>query len=182
MNESNRQIVHLLFGLGIAGFVSIFDRQVTVAVLVLALFLGFILSDALSRGYYVFFVSEIIERLERREAVPGKGALFFALGALFCLIFFPSGVAFIALVVLAVLDSTTTIAGVRYGKTKIYNNKSLEGSLIGIAATTAVLVFLLPLWMALVVAGVAGLVELFSPVDDNLTIPVATCLLLIALL
>jgi len=182
MNESLRQVVHLVFGLGIAGFVLVFDRDITISVLVLTLFAGFILSDAVSRGYTIPVVSTIIGGLERRDAAPGKGALFFALGALFCLVFFEKEVAFVGLVVLALLDSITTIIGVRFGKTRIYNHKSLEGTLAGIAVTAAALCFLVPPLAALATAAVTGLAELLSPVDDNLVIPVVACLVLTALI
>lgn len=182
MNESLRQVVHLVFGLGIAGFVLVFDRNITISVLVLALFAGFILSDAISRGYTIPVVSTIIGGLERRDADPGKGALFFALGALFSLVFFEKEVAFVGLVVLSLLDSITTIAGVRFGKTRIYNHKSLEGTLAGIAVTTAALALIVPLPAALATAAVTGIAELVSPVDDNLVIPVVACLVLTVLI
>ncbi|WP_301664295.1 diacylglycerol/polyprenol kinase family protein [Methanoculleus frigidifontis] len=178
MNESSRQLVHLVFGLGIAGFVFLFDSTITISVLMIALFAGFILSDAVQRGYTIPGISQILERLERRDAVPGKGALFFALGALFCLIFFPTDVVFPALVVLALLDSVTTIVGVRYGRHRIYNKKSLEGSAAGILVTFVVLLLLVPPGAALAAAVVAGLVEFATPVDDNLVVPVAACLVL----
>ncbi len=178
MNESLRQVVHLVFGLGIAGFILAFDRDIAISVLALALFVGFILSDAISRGYTIPVISTIIGGLERRDAVPGKGALFFAFGALFSLIFFEKEIAAIGLAVLAFLDSTTTIAGTRFGKTRIYNQKSLEGTVTGIAVTTIALSPLVPPPVALVTSVVAGLAELVSPIDDNLVIPVAACLVL----
>jgi len=85
-------------------------------------------------------------------------------------------------VVLSLLDSITTIAGVRFGKTRIYNHKSLEGTLAGIAVTTAALCLLVPPMAALATAAVTGLAELLSPVDDNLVIPVVACLVLTALI
>lgn len=182
MNESLRQVVHLLFGLGIAGFILIFDRDLTVSVLMFTLFVGFILSDAVSRGYTIPVISPLLKTLERRDAAPGKGALFFALGALFCLVFFPKTIVFIGLAVLALLDSVATIAGVRFGRTRIYNHKSLEGTLAGVAVTAAALCLLVPPSAALVTAAVTGLAELVSPVDDNLVIPVVACLVLTILL
>lgn len=182
MNESLRQVVHLVFGLGIAGFVLFFDRDLTLSVLMLALFVGFILSDAVSRGYTIPVVSAVIASLERRDAAPGRGALFFALGALFCLVFFDKEVAFIGLVVLALLDSVTTLVGVRFGRTRIYNHKSLEGTLAGLAATAAALCLLVAPPIALATAAVTALAELVSPVDDNLIVPVVACLALTVLL
>ena len=182
MNEPLRQVVHLLFGLGIAGFILAFDRDFTLSVLVLTLFMGFILSDAVSRGYTIPVISTIIVNLERRDAAPGRGALFFALGALFCLVFFEREIVFAGLVVLSLLDSVTTLAGTRFGKTRIYNHKSLEGTLAGVAVTAVALCLLVPPAVALVTAAVAAIAELVSPVDDNLTIPVVACLALTLLL
>ena len=182
MNESLRQVVHLVFGLGIAGFVHLFDRNLVLSALVLTLFAGFILSDAVSRGYTIPVVSRVIAGLERRDAAPGKGALFFALGALFCLVFFGKEIAFMGLVVLSLLDSVTTLVGVRFGRTRIYNHKSLEGTLAGIAVTAIVLCLLIPPAIALTTAAATALAELVSPVDDNLVIPVVACLVLVLLL
>ena len=182
MNEPLRQVVHLLFGLGIAGFILAFDRDLTLSTLVLTLFAGFILSDAVSRGYTIPVISTIIINLERRDAAPGRGALFFALGALFCLVFFEREIVFAGLVVLSLLDSITTLAGTRFGKTRIYNHKSLEGTLAGVAVTTVALCLLVPPAVALVTAAAAAVAELVSPVDDNLVIPVVACLALTLLL
>lgn len=182
MNEPLRQVVHLLFGLGIAGFILLFDRDLTLSTLVLTLFAGFILSDAVSRGYTIPVVSAIIANLERRDAAPGRGALFFALGALFCLVFFEKAIVFDGLVVLSLLDSVTTLAGTRFGRTRIYNHKSLEGTLAGATVTAAALCLLVPPPAALATAAVAAVAELVSPVDDNLVVPVVACLALTALL
>jgi dolichol kinase len=182
MNESLRQVVHLIFGLGIAGFVLLFDRDIVLSILVLTLFVGFILSDAVARGYIIPVVSPIISGLERRDVAPGKGALFFALGALFCIVFFAKEVAFAGIVVLSLLDSVTTLVGVRFGRTRIYNHKSLEGTLAGFAVTAAVLsLFILP-GIAIVTAVASAIAELVSPVDDNLIIPVVACLSITLLL
>jgi phytol kinase len=178
MNEILRKLTHLGFGLIIAAFILAAPHEVAVVSLTLAIFCGFVLSDALSRGYMLPLISPLMSLLERKDAVPGKGALFFSLGALFCLVVFETRIVFLAIVVLSVLDSVSTIFGMRFGKTRIYNHKSLEGSLMGIiAAVVALLPFLTP-GLALLVAGVAGIVELLAPVDDNLLIPVAVCLLL----
>jgi dolichol kinase len=83
-----------------------------------------------------------------------------------------------ALVALSVLDSVTTLAGLRFGRHRIYNGKSWEGTLSGIAVTVLSLLPFLTTPGALAVSAVAGIIELISPVDDNLLIPVGVCLLL----
>lgn len=181
MNEPLRKAVHLIFGLAIACFILFSERRLALYALVIALFLGFILSDALSRGYTIPGVSKIIATLERRDVLPGKGALFFALGALFSLTFFPKEVAFIGLVVLALLDSVTTLVGLRFGRTRIYNHKSIEATLAGFAATTAALLFLIPAHAAILTSAAAAFAELVSPVDDNLIVPAVVCIVLTVL-
>ena len=74
------------------------------------------------------------------------------------------------------------LAGVRFGRTRIYNHKSLEGTLAGVAVTAAALCLLIPPLAALVTVAVTAVAELVSPVDDNLVIPVVACLALTVLL
>jgi phytol kinase len=179
MKETLRQIVHLIFGLGIAGLIMLFEEEITTAVLALSIFLGLIISDAVMRGYQVPLFSPIIDFLERQDALPGKGALFFAISSLFCLIIFKPAFVIVAIIVLALLDSTSTIIGLRFGRIRIYNKKSVEGSLVGSLVAFGAILFLLPFSTALPVAVTAGLVELFSPIDDNLLIPVSVCLILV---
>jgi dolichol kinase len=81
-------------------------------------------------------------------------------------------------VTLAVLDGVATIAGTRFGRTRFYNGKSAEGTVAGIFVTFLVLLLFMSVHGALIVAVIAGIIELFSPVDDNLVIPVSICILL----
>ncbi len=135
-------------------------------------------SDGIKRGYRIPFLSPVVDRLERTDAVPGQGALFFTLSILICLLLFSKEEVIIAVVVLSVLDGTATIAGKAWGQTRIFHGKSLEGSLAGILLTIFVLSWFVPWMRGIQIGLLAGLVELISPVDDNLTVPVAVCLFL----
>ncbi|HUU76098.1 MAG TPA: hypothetical protein VMW63_08420 [Methanoregulaceae archaeon] len=177
MDELLRKLVHLIFGLLIVAGIILVPEPYMISLLILSVFAGFILSDAISRGYYIPLISGLIYRLDRKDAVPGKGAIYFAISVIFCLIFFNINLVVPAILSLTVLDSFATIVGRRYGKNRIHNGKSLEGSVAGMAATVVVLIFILPPFFALIGAFVAGVVEILSPVDDNLTIPLAICLL-----
>jgi dolichol kinase len=91
----------------------------------------------------------------------------------------------IAVLVLGVGDPAAALVGRRWGRTKLTNGRSLEGTLTFVVVGTLVAGSLCSLWygdlgvgsvVALSAAGaVAGaLAELFSRrVDDNLTIPIA---------
>jgi phytol kinase len=178
MDEIMRKTVHIVFGLGITAMIFFLERDLAITFLALGLFVGAILSDAVHNGHPVPLVSYLIKSLERKDVLPGKGALYFALSSLFCLIVFPKPVVVPAVLTLTLLDGFATIVGIRFGKQKIWKNKTSEGLFAGIAvAFFALLLFVGPL-QAFVAAVVAGVVELLSPVDDNLLIPVAVCIVL----
>jgi phytol kinase len=176
--EIVRQAIHLCFGLGIAALVLFLDHTIVLALLAGGLLIGVFLVDIILRGYSIPVLSGLLQYGDRCAPLPGKGAFFFAVSTLACVILFPVPVVVPALVSLAVLDSVSTIAGMRLGRHRIYNGKSWEGTLAGFACTMVSLLLFLEVPGALVVSGVAGLLELFSPVDDNLVIPLGICLLL----
>ena len=178
MQEHFRKLIHLIFGLLIAAMVFIAGKTNAAAILAGGLFIGLVLVDLILRGHRLPLFSFLIDRLDRNDTIPGKGALMFAASSLACVILFPVAIAVPAIVTLAVLDSVTTIAGQALGRHRIYNGKSFEGTAAGIIVTTIVLLVFMSLPGALAVAVLAGIIELVSPVDDNLVIPVAVAVLL----
>ncbi|MDD4136685.1 MAG: hypothetical protein PHT99_02175 [Methanoregula sp.] len=178
MKELFRQLIHLIFGLCIAGMVMAIGRTNSVMVLAGGLFIGIMMVDLILRGCRVPLFSPLVDAFDRGDCLPGRGALYFAVSGMTCVILFPVTIAVPALVTLAVLDSVTTMVGVRFGRTRIYNGKSWEGTLAGIVVTVAALLPFLTVPGAVVVAIVAGVIELVSPVDDNLVIPVGVCVVL----
>jgi phytol kinase len=180
MQELTRKLIDLVFGLGIAGMVLVLDHTTATAILAGGLFFGIILVDLILRGYKIPALSDLVNYVDRCDPLPGKGALYFAISALACVVLFSKPVVIPALLSLAVLDGVATIAGTRFGRNRIYNGKSLEGTIAAIIVTFLVLLLVLPAPGALVVAVVAGIIEMFSPVDDNLVIPVSICILLTA--
>ncbi|MCO4773015.1 MAG: hypothetical protein KDA24_23480 [Deltaproteobacteria bacterium] len=90
----------------------------------------------------------------------------------------------IAVLILGVSDPMAALIGRRWGKTKLVNGRSLEGTL-AFAVSGTLVASLMSAWVypislpqAFALAGVAGvagaIAELFSrSIDDNLTIPVA---------
>lgn len=178
MREFYRKLVHIFFGLGIAALIQFTPKTIALPVLMTGTFAGIIFRDALVRGYRVPLVSDLIDKLERENVRPGKGALYFALSSLFCLVIFEKEVVVPAIVALSLLDGVATIVGYYYGKHPVFRGKTVEGTGSGILLTFIALLPLLPILQAVVSAVVAGMVELLSPVDDNLTIPVFVCIAL----
>jgi dolichol kinase len=178
MREIVRQLIHLCVGLGIAVMVLFLDHAVVIAILAGGLLIGVILVDLILRGHQIPVISPLVQYGDRCDPLPGRGAFFFAVSALSCIILFPVSLVVPALVALAVLDSVTTLAGVRFGRHRISNGKSWEGTLAGIAVTVFALIPFLTLPGVLAASVIAGIIELFSPVDDNLVIPLGVCILL----
>ncbi len=168
----------MLFGLAIAALIFATRKEVALSILMLGIFTGILFTDAILRGYRIPVISGLVDSLERREALPGRGALTFAVSSLFCVIFFEKAVVVPAIIALAVLDGTATIIGYYFGRRKIINGKTIEGTLAGMALCFLALMPFLPAIEATFAVFVAGMVELFSPLDDNLLIPVSVCVLL----
>lgn len=178
MREIVRQLIHLCFGLVIAAMVLFVDHSLVIALLAISLLAGLVLVDLILRGHWIPVISPLVQYGDRCDPLPGKGAFFFAVSTLTCVILFPVSIVVPALVTLSVLDSVTTLVGTRFGRHRIHNGKSWEGTLSGITVTLLFLLPFLSLPGALIAAVVAGVIELFSPLDDNLVIPVGVCLLL----
>lgn len=115
-----------------------------------------------------------------------NSATWYATALLLLALTVPTLVAAVAVVVLGIADPSAAIVGRRWGRTRLINGRSLEGTaaflVTGFALATAVLLGLhpeLPWTAALIVAGSATLLgaiaELLSRrVDDNFSIPVAS--------
>lgn len=174
MHEYSRQMVHLVFGLVIAFILLVPVPDLAVLVYAASLLCGLMLVEVLLKGWYVPGVTEIVRAFERETVFPGKGTVYFVAGALFCAVAFTPKVAFIAVLSLTILDSVATLIGLRFGRHQIINGKTAEGSCAGFLVLFVALLLLLPPAVALLVAGIAALAELFSPIDDNLVIPVVT--------
>lgn len=113
-----------------------------------------------------------------------NSATWFCTGLLALSIFAPLRAAALGCAVLALGDPAAALIGRRFGRTRIINNRSVEGTLAFVAVGTLVSAAAIPflpggatsvLLVALTAGVVGALTELFSKgVDDNLSIPVVT--------
>ncbi|MFH0968273.1 MAG: hypothetical protein V1862_11390 [Methanobacteriota archaeon] len=178
MNEFWRKTVHLVFGLLIALLIWSIPKEIALMVLGAGLLGGLWFIDLSMRDIQVPVISHILLYLERDDVFPGKGAFFFVFASLVTLILFPSEIAAISVLVLSVLDGLATLIGLRYGRIRIINHKSIEGSGGAIIITFLVLIFIINPVQAAIISVVAGIVELASPIDDNLIIPPVVAVLM----
>jgi phytol kinase len=178
MREFYRKIFHIGFGLAIAALVFLTGKDIALSVLMLGTLIGLIFTDAILKGYQVPAISFMVDSFERKGELPGKGALFFAVSCLFCIFFFPKEIVVPAIIAFSLLDGIAAISGQYLGRHKIYREKTAEGTCSGLAVTFVVLLIFLPAGEAVLAVAVAGLIELFCPLDDNLLILPGVCVAL----
>ena len=83
---------------------------------------------------------------------------------------------------MTISDSFAAIVGLKYGKTKIYKNKSLEGSTAFFITSVVIIIFFLPslkIISIFIIAFGATLAELFAShrINDNLVVPLVASIL-----
>ena len=113
--------------------------------------------------------------MKRKEAKSFTGVTYMLAGATLTLILFKPPVAVTVLYFIALGDPAAAVVGRAFGRVKIFNGRTLEGSVTMFAVCLAIgLVFAdVPPSAAVAGAFVASLAELYSgPVDDNLMVPV----------
>jgi HAD superfamily phosphoserine phosphatase-like hydrolase len=105
----------------------------------------------------------------------------FALGIIISLLIFPAPIRYVAITTLTLGDGCAHIFGMKFGRTRLPFNKgkNLEGTIFGfLFAFLGAMIFVDPT-RALIAAAVGMLVEALPiPINDNLTMPLASGLIL----
>lgn len=124
--------------------------------------------------------SPILRYCKRSE--DEMGSIYFFLGIIITLFLFQHhlAVANAAILILLFGDSASTLVGERWGKVKLpfQENKTLEGSLAFLVVGFIGALTQLTLIPALSGALTGALTEAYSPIDDNLTIPLVAGLMM----
>ncbi|MFH1332036.1 MAG: phosphatase PAP2 family protein, partial [archaeon] len=174
--EFRRQVFHLCLGIVILAL--LFFGVIDVAVLIVVFLVGLVFA-LLSLKFRIPFVDWFLERFERKDTFPGKGALFFFLGSILSLLIFPWYVALASIAILTFGDSIAPLVGVYFGrnKSKLNGRKFVEGFVVGFFVAFAAASFFVPLVAALIGSFFGMLFEFLEikfkgyPVDDNLFVP-----------
>lgn len=179
MLELRRNIAHLLLGTFFAFLVVSLPHEL-VLVGNAVLISGLIVASFLHQRYNIAFLTWLFTHFDRPSKFTAKGAITFFVGTFIAVLLFAPLYAALSILVLAVGDSLATIAGHYAGKHALFKKKTLEGTITFFICAFAILVFFVAPTKALLVALVASATELITPpsLDDNLTIPFVTGLLL----
>ncbi|MFH2027672.1 MAG: CTP--2,3-di-O-geranylgeranyl-sn-glycero-1-phosphate cytidyltransferase, partial [Nanoarchaeota archaeon] len=148
-----------------------YNKQIALTALVGLLSL-FLLAEyfRLELGFKMPFFDNIIRPKERERYY---GVIYFLSATIICLAVFDFKVALAALLMTTFGDMTAALIGKRYGKTTIFGNKTLAGTLSELAVNIIVGFFILGnAYIIIAMAFVATFVETFvDELDDNLLIP-----------
>lgn len=138
---------------------------------------------------YLSFRYNIVTGIERRDK-KDLGTIYYPI-SLLILVIFTFGIikepyiGLIGALILGYGDGIASIIGRKFGKIKIYRNKSIKGSLtmliISFLTTLIILSYFNPvntIFYSLIISLIASILELFSPRGiDNLTVPIFSSLI-----
>ncbi|MCH7887198.1 MAG: hypothetical protein IIA58_04480 [Candidatus Marinimicrobia bacterium] len=179
--EIRRKLIHLISISIPVGYLFI-ERDTTLVILAAV----FVLSLSIEIGR--LFIPRIRSRVHpifapiMRVAEERKlsGATYLLAGAWITIYFFEKDIAVIALLLVSISDAAAAIVGTAYGKVHLWQ-KTLEGSTAFFASTGLIMIAMRNLSVEQMLVGlfVGTLVELLPiPVNDNLTLPIITALVM----
>jgi len=165
--EVRRKTFHTIAGL-IMGLVAIVVSQ-RAAIMIAGIGLIFTFAFPFAKQTAMGKVAKSMIRSEEED--PGMTLFKFGLGCLLPLLLNQPWI----VLVIAIGDGMSAMIGRFFGSTKLYKQKSLEGTLAGFLGAWAVAMQFAP--TPLLAAVVYALTELFAPLDDNLMVPIVLSLL-----
>ena len=183
--EIKRQLIHALLGIIIVIllYFSIINATILFSVSAIGLILSF-----LSRKFnipVIYGFLQIFDRKKDLENFPGKGAVFYVIGAFVVVLIFPKEIAMASIMILALGDSVSRLVGpYGYLKHPFHNEKFFEGAIAGAIAGFLGAVFFVPWLFALIAASISMLIEGIDleikgfKIDDNLLIPIVAAVVM----
>ena len=145
-------------------------------ILLLTALLIILLEIEYIRLEYKLSLPMVVDILRRKERDNIAGNIFFVASTIICVAAFDYQIAILALLFTVFGDLMAALIGIRFGRKKIFKNKTLEGFLAGFLANLLIGYLLIPDQAQVYVpmALTASLVELWTgKLDDNLTVPLA---------
>lgn len=170
--ENFRQLIHAS-GIFIV-FINIFLSPIIAILTCIAIVLIVEAIFRIDEHRKVFFFSFILRKCKRKN--DEKGFVYFFVGIIITLYLFKFNIAIAnaAIIIFLLGDSASTIFGKRFGKTRLPLSK--RKTIVGTSAFFIVALFgaltQLPLLPALAGTLCGAITEAYSPVDDNIPIPV----------
>lgn len=180
-----RKIWHFL---GVAVITVIYNNisRYTALSLTLTLAITFLIFDVIRLNvpeFNRFFVKfgSLLLREREKYTYTGTTALFF--GVFFIIYLFPTRIVQLSLICLAIADPVASYFGIKYGKDKIFGNKSLQGTLAAFVSCTVIAVVFYSIenlmtfriLIASLLTGLSGAISeavVIGKLDDNFSFPI----------
>lgn len=181
-----RRVYHLVMGVGCFSlYAFVLDRRQSL----LLLFFGggtLIALDVL-RLKIPWFKRQALKHfsnvMRRNELLAITGNSFYIIGMFVVVLLFPKPIALLSVLYLALGDPIAAFIGTKYGKTRLWGRKSVEGALANLCVSFLATGVFLSGYMGMsvrdsLVGGVIGgfvsmMAELIPfPIDDNLSVPI----------
>ncbi len=179
-SEYLRQFLHLLFGSAIIIVLVFFGKTAALYSTAASFMAAVLLSFLIIKGVKIPFIEKLIENAKREneKKIPLRGPIMFLTGIILAMIISQSFFAALgAISILVFGDGFSTLVGKKWGRIKISETHTLEGTLGGIIVSSIVLASFLDTFTAVFASGIAMLSELLG-LEDNITIPVAGAIIL----
>lgn len=175
--EFARKAIHLSALLIVVGYTLLLNyTSDRVAILVMTALLIVLLKIEYWRVEYKPRLAALFNSLFREHEEDNlSGAVFMVISSIICFSAFEYWVAFLALFMAVFGDLFSALIGRAIGKIKVFNNKTLEGTLSGLIANFVVGYLILPnyIWLVVAMALASSLMEVMTnKLDDNLTVPI----------
>jgi dolichol kinase len=177
--EIYRKYIHLtssVFGFSIL----LFPKEILIPAFVLCTVILFFVDimryRSKSVNYFFEYVFKGVMRPVEREQITGATYLLF--GVLLTTLLFDKTAAATGMFFMSFSDTSAAIFGIGFGKTKIWKDKTLEGSFAFFITSIMVIILMpeIPLFVGIIAALIGTIVELFAvpKFNDNLLIPLIT--------
>ena len=187
--EARRKIMHLFIGIFMVVLLinGIIDKNHIFFLIVIGIILSF-----LSKKYKIPVINWFLKNFERDRYLskfPGKGVIFYFIGAFIVLSFFPDNIAMASILILALAEPASYVFGMNFGKIPhpLTNKKFLEGFVAGIIAGFLAANIFLPWHEALAASFFAMIAEGIEikvgaeEVDDNIVMPLVAAVVIWAM-
>jgi len=181
-HEMIRKTIHLLSMAIPAGYYLLPRQPVLIGT---GLLLGFAVFVEISRftwpAFAKTFYGVLGNLLRPHERTGLTGSTYLLLGAFFSILFFDKSIALAAILFLCISDALSGLVGRKWGKIKITQGRTLEGTIIFAAAALLIIVLLPNLHIVVGLSGVVSalLIDLLvKAVNDNLAIPLGAGLIM----
>lgn len=183
--EIKRQFAHIILGISIVILLNF--NLINAAILFIIFIIGFIISFS-SKKYNIPVIHKFLRVFDRKkdlEVFPGKGVVFYILGAFIVILVFPRDIASASIMILALGDSFSRLIGpYGYLKHPFHNTKFFEGAIAGAIAGFFGALFFVSWLPALIASIISMLIEGIDlriknfKIDDNLLIPIVAAVIM----